>query len=338
MGPIIFRPFIFILFAFNYSMISPLFGSFRHHPILLHHHPPKIHSEAKHTAQSHGISFINQLFTFHRMTEEKFPIFVVAGGTGLIYEIETLKHLREQYHICGTLTGILPEFPQQNVFQGLPLQLMPEDVKLLVDELNVAYLVDDRQAHQNAVLSVTKEDLEEIQRCQAKELAAVAEKEQEASWIQKKLILEKHNQPTDEKAKARYLASLKGPSAPTKHEISTTTKNIPSYPMFARRSTEVSYSQPEKSNYMIFRHLQALGYYLSPGLRFGGQFLAYPGDPLRFHSHYIVNGYYWEEEIPILDIIRGGRLATNVKKSWVVGGEDANGDVKVFSIEWARFG
>lgn len=271
------------------------------------------------------------------MVTEKFPIFVVAG-TGLIYEIETLKLLREKYHICGTLTGILPEFPQQNVFQGLPLQLMPEDIKLLVDELKVAYAVDDRQAHQNAILSVTKDDLEEIEHSQAKKLEAEAEMAQEVSWAQKKLILEKHNQPTDEKAKAKYLASLKGPSAVSKYEISTTTKNIPSYPMFAQRSAAVSFFQPEESSYMIFKHLQALGYYLSPGLRFGGQFLAYPGDPLRFHSHYIVNGYDWEAEIPILDIIRGGRLATNVKKSWVVGGKDDNGDVKVFSIEWARFG
>ncbi|ODV63984.1 tRNA splicing endonuclease subunit SEN34 ASCRUDRAFT_73710 [Ascoidea rubescens DSM 1968] len=59
-------------------------------------------------------------------------------------------------------------------------------------------------------------------------------------------------------------------------------------------------------------------YFLSPGLRFGGKFVGYPSDPLRYHSHLIMNFFeYYNEDIGMLNIVNGGRLATGVKKLWV---------------------
>jgi tRNA-splicing endonuclease subunit Sen34 len=42
--------------------------------------------------------------------------------------------LRVQHRICGLTTGTLPGVSQQNVFLGLPLVMMPEEVVLLVEE------------------------------------------------------------------------------------------------------------------------------------------------------------------------------------------------------------
>jgi tRNA-splicing endonuclease subunit Sen34 len=42
--------------------------------------------------------------------------------------------LRVQHRICGLTTGTLPGVSQQNVFLGLPLTMMPEEVVLLVQE------------------------------------------------------------------------------------------------------------------------------------------------------------------------------------------------------------
>ena len=47
----------------------------------------------------------------------------------LITDVQTL---RIHHHICGVLSGTLPEMGQQNVFLGLPLVLLPEEVVLLV--------------------------------------------------------------------------------------------------------------------------------------------------------------------------------------------------------------
>ena len=87
--------------------------------------------------------------------------------------------------------------------------------------------------------------------------------------------------------------------------------------------------------------------------------MAYPGDPLRYHSHFLANGLQWDEEFDLLDLVGGGRLGTGVKKSFVIGGleaqglkngngegvaggggDDGDGDggerkVRAFSIEWA---
>jgi len=41
--------------------------------------------------------------------------------------------IRAQYRLCGVLTGTLPHLSQQNVFLGVPLVLMPEEVVLLLE-------------------------------------------------------------------------------------------------------------------------------------------------------------------------------------------------------------
>lgn len=95
---------------------------------------------------------------------------------------------------------------------------------------------------------------------------------------------------------------------------------------------------------------------MAPGIRFGCQFSVYPGDPLRFHSHFLSMSYDWDEDIDLLDLVGGGRLGTGVKKGWLIGGveekeEDGNGTnaiesevetgnskkkakVRTFCIEW----
>jgi len=43
-----------------------------------------------------------------------------------------LKQARTQHNLCGLLSGTLPLIPQQNVFLGLPLRLLPEEVVYLL--------------------------------------------------------------------------------------------------------------------------------------------------------------------------------------------------------------
>ena len=108
-----------------------------------------------------------------------------------------------------------------------------------------------------------------------------------------------------------------------------------------------------RSSYALFEHLHRLGYFMTPGLRFGCQYSVYPGDPLRFHSHFLATDLDWDEDVDLLDIIGGGRLSTGVKKGWMIGGvepakkaDDDDNDgraietgkashgVRTFCIEW----
>ncbi|KAI7113873.1 hypothetical protein KC352_g34850, partial [Hortaea werneckii] len=96
------------------------------------------------------------------------------------------------------------------------------------------------------------------------------------------------------------------------------------------------------SSYPLYRHLHENDYFMSPGLRFGCQYTAYPGDPLRFHSHFLCNGMGWDEEFDLMKLVGGGRLGTGVKKGYLIGGEEeekangesGNGPVRTFCVEW----
>ena len=107
---------------------------------------------------------------------------------------------------------------------------------------------------------------------------------------------------------------------------------------------------PVPSSYPLFKYLHQRGYFMSPGLRFGCQYMAYPGDPLRYHSHFMVIGREWEEEVDLLTLIGVGRLGTGVKKGVLIGGvepdrtsdqsllgaeaDSSDGNVRCFCIEW----
>ncbi len=76
---------------------------------------------------------------------EPFPISVI-GGRYLVFDVNVVTHLRRDLRICGVLIGSIPQLPQQNIFQGLPLQLLPEEARLLVEN-GSAYVVDDTAIH-----------------------------------------------------------------------------------------------------------------------------------------------------------------------------------------------
>jgi tRNA-splicing endonuclease subunit Sen34 len=60
------------------------------------------------------------------------PLYV-SNQKAYIWDPSDAATLRVQHHICGLATGTLPGVAQQNVFLGLPLVLMPEEVVLLVE-------------------------------------------------------------------------------------------------------------------------------------------------------------------------------------------------------------
>lgn len=55
------------------------------------------------------------------------------------------QRLRERHHIVGTMSGTLPQIPQQNLFLGLPVQLMQEEAAVLVSR-GEAVFIDETSA------------------------------------------------------------------------------------------------------------------------------------------------------------------------------------------------
>ncbi|THU92153.1 hypothetical protein K435DRAFT_967765 [Dendrothele bispora CBS 962.96] len=90
----------------------------------------------------------------------------------------------------------------------------------------------------------------------------------------------------------------------------------------------------------VFRDLWEQGYFMGGGIRFGSDYLIYPGDPLRYHSHFaatVIDSPI--SEIRPMEIVAHGRLGTATKKTHLLcGWDDEKKQVSYFSIEWAGFG
>lgn len=111
----------------------------------------------------------------------------------------------------------------------------------------------------------------------------------------------------------------------------------------------------------VFEDLWRRGFYMGGGMRFGGDFLVYPGasascsaryvpaslipqcsagDPLRYHSHFTLTVLSTPTTtIMPLDLVAYGRLATAVKKAHLLGTwDDEKKAAEYTSLEWAAFG
>lgn len=296
---------------------------------------------------------------------EPIPISKIAG-LFLLYDIDAVTYLRRVHNICGVLIGGIPQVPQQNVFLGLPVELLPEETLLLVEK-GIAYIVDDHTWHRDnfsgfqgsekkKYLASLREEGLKAQRSAVKS----AEKRTERG-LAKQAALQATSSQTEhgtEAAQSHSNSLFVGRGVATRTSSSLVSKPLrfslsgPNTASFTVTpaitnilpSSQASFGEGSPSvplSYPLFAHLHARDYFLTPGLRFGCHYTVYPGDPLRFHSHFLAVGYEWEDEIPLMDLIGGGRLGTGVKKGFLIGGRDpslaadlSRDDVRTFCIEW----
>ncbi|KAL8996837.1 MAG: hypothetical protein Q9169_003739 [Polycauliona sp. 2 TL-2023] len=254
----------------------------------------------------------------------------------LLYDINTVTWLRRTHDILGVFIGSLPQSPQQNVFLGLPLELQPEEVTLLVEK-GLAFIADDFEHHKRAISSPPL-DLANYKAMARREAHATAKAVVKHKQLKTQEVLQRMKDrrrtpdadkttEKDENGETIFDTPQETSLEPVSSSIipysSTPTTSNPPIPT---PSEEMSLQLPKvnASSYALFKYLHASGYFMSPGLRFGCQFSVYPGDPLRFHSHFLATGHDWDEEIDILDLIGGGRLGTGVKKGWLIGGAVKN--------------
>jgi tRNA-splicing endonuclease subunit Sen34 len=287
------------------------------------------------------------------------PISFVSGRY-LIFSADAATYLRKEYNICGVLMGTLPQVPQQNIFLGIPVELMPEEARLLVEK-KVARIIDGRRYHNDSMQSLLEADkikyLQSLQRegrnvSQAKSNRKEQQREESLRKAAQKrkakaaaaAAAEKEDTESTEdmlfEPPARPASSMSNSSSTAQLSTISITPAI-TYPLIPYQPAE-EYEMPlpeVPASYPVYAHLHSHGYFLSPGLRFGCQYMAYPGDPLRFHSHFLVYGFDRDQELDLMEIVSGGRLGTGVKKGFLLGHavnpDDAESEVRTFSIEWA---
>ena len=276
----------------------------------------------------------------------------------LIFDPQAASLLRRQQNSCGNLVGTLHQQPTQNVFLGMPVEIRAEEAQALVAR-GAAYIVDDVAAHRAALRDGQGEKKRYIaglrrQKMETdkalRELHAEREvKRAEMLAMSKKPKADKQTPPVASDTQANEESVFEQPKSKAATPTSTQTSPLDLWAITPTTSNDLlppasdrdfRNAQPLESPFA--RYLQGSGYFTTPGLRFGCRYSVYPGDPLRFHAHYMANDYDWDEAIPILDIVEAGRLATAVKKSFLIGGEDkdqaspsGDGVVRAYSLEWA---
>ncbi|KAK3379962.1 hypothetical protein B0T24DRAFT_176678 [Lasiosphaeria ovina] len=298
------------------------------------------------------------------------------AGRYLVFDIDDVVHIRRQHGICSVFTGTMPQNPTQNVFLGLPVELYAEEARLLVDK-KAAYIADESADHLSQLKTLDETARREY-------IASLKSQRRNAQLVfadAKARSLAKHADkrkpsPRDQVAKDgpaissgpedRKTSIVDGAGGDTLFDSRPVSKPIPktvtveAMPAITPTTSNAlirpnpsSAAALELPSDPLLAYLNARGYFITPGLRFGGDYSVYPGDPFRFHAHYLANSYGWDEEIPMLDLLTSGRLGTAVKKSYLLGAArndqraaggpnvsadgDKGGDedVRVFCVEWA---
>ncbi|KAK3991395.1 hypothetical protein QBC44DRAFT_323575 [Cladorrhinum sp. PSN332] len=282
----------------------------------------------------------------------------VGGNRYLVFDIEDVMSIRRNNGICAVLTGTMPQNPTQNLFLGLPVELRAEEVRLLVDA-GAAYVVDELTEHLasfgGAAPPSEKKNKKYLSEVKEKRVLAQRafdeEKERVRALHADKVQGAKKKKKKNKQAKAAdgedgLLFGGGESSKPAADEVKKEEKAKPLpgiTPTTSEKLVGVSdgVDVPVHPSYPFYRHLNSRGFFTTPGLRFGGDYSVYPGDPFRYHAHYLANAYGWNEEIPMLDVITSGRLGTAVKKSFLFGAEqpaaapEEDGQVRMFCVEWA---
>ncbi|QHS71443.1 tRNA splicing endonuclease subunit SEN34 [Saccharomyces paradoxus] len=270
----------------------------------------------------------------------------------LVFDIHHIKLLRK-WGICGVLSGTLPTAAQQNVFLSVPLRLMLEDV-LWLHLNNLADVKLIKQEGDEIMEGITPErgaKLSKIVKDRLNKSFEYQRKFKKDEHIAKLRKIGKINDKTTAEELQRLDKSNNNDQLIESSlfidiaDTSMILKDIGSDSLSRNNIRDLLFKQYRQAGkmqtYFLYKALRDQGYVLSPGGRFGGKFIAYPGDPLRFHSHLTIQDAidYHDEPIDLISMISGARLGTTVKKLWVIGGVvEETKEVHFFSIEWAGFG
>ncbi|KAH3709485.1 hypothetical protein DPMN_068948 [Dreissena polymorpha] len=274
----------------------------------------------------------------------------LINGQCFVWNSKQARFLREELRIVGTLCGSLPRAPMQNTHLGLPLQLMPEEVTLLLEkglaevventedviteEMKLEYKNKEKKSYKRQVELYTRERQEEIKRKLPQIIAGKKAK-------RNKVLDERRKNGEiidDSEFEKEIEMTVEDVGIPTLQEASM----LMEIPLACDPSTTtpvlVKWTYPKSDKevlrYRVFRDLWDKGHYLTSGSKFGGDFIAYPGDPSRFHSLFIVVCKPHSASISGIELITMGRLGTNVKKTIVLSSVDENDKLCYTSLQW----
>jgi tRNA-intron endonuclease len=88
--------------------------------------------------------------------------------------------------------------------------------------------------------------------------------------------------------------------------------------------------------YLVYKDLRNRGYIVRPGLKFGADFGVYQHGPGIDHAPFIVHALPKGTTINPIETVRAGRLATTVRKKFIIATISPSGTVNYLIFEWKK--
>jgi tRNA-intron endonuclease len=88
--------------------------------------------------------------------------------------------------------------------------------------------------------------------------------------------------------------------------------------------------------YLVYKDFRDKGYIVNPGIKFGCDFAVYQKGPGIDHAPYLVQVYNTSDTITATGIVLAGRLATTVKKQFILAIPHSKDKVDCLALDWWR--
>ena len=103
-----------------------------------------------------------------------------------------------------------------------------------------------------------------------------------------------------------------------------------------RRRARILYEDFD-AKYVVYRDLRAKTLIVTPGMKFGCDFAVYQHGPGVDHAPYMVSVRKASDEITATDVVKAGRLATTVRKRFILAIPDLEADdVRYLIFKWFK--
>ncbi|KAG5269374.1 hypothetical protein AALO_G00201290 [Alosa alosa] len=224
----------------------------------------------------------------------------MCGSTPLLWRVADLKIAR-QAGVIGSLVGSLARQPRQNTRLGRPLELLDEEAH-------------SKKDHSERVEQY-QEDLERSHKVQS----ALALQDRKA--VLERVMNDSQNEGTVRERLEALDRDFSLPVSAMTIQMCTARAGLgylSDERDFLAASWPVQQDERSQTKFVVYRDLRRRGFCLTSAGKFGGDYLVYPGDPLRFHAHFIALCVAMDTATPLCDILAMARLGSNVKKTVVL--------------------
>ena len=295
------------------------------------------------------------------MTENKtVPVIMQCGDKFFIWNEQDAMKLRKEHRVCGVAIGSLPRKPWQNTAFSLPLMVMTVEVRLCLtkgfavlkafssetldtskegEASNQAFRLKRKQQEDDQIRIFKREKLEKSKLYYGRKKA----KKDKRQWMK----MRGDDEEELEKVVSEELCS----NVTENKDIETISDEDRRYYDHSIRvhvptscterllvSCQFNYPQgPKDENFFsVYYDLWMKGYYITSAEKFGGDFLVYSGDPLRYHSKFIVIVMDSKDTLTPQQLVVHGRLGSAVKKTVVLASVDEK-CVFYTSLSWKNY-